>query len=469
MATDTLVGNTIPGWIKSVGVGAAAFAVCWAGAIAYWRAFDRMPSTVEMALALIALPIVLILGFWAGHGLLRRGTAAPAAASPAAAKASSAPVQAAPLAILAASLRSPHGASPEELAQAIAANKARPDLDPELVDADGFPVMTTRCDDAQDDGLRNEINEWLAQNGIADLLYSDEQWRALTLATAVVGELASVAASQLIPASGTPPMLQLMPLLPAGWRIAHHRATSLWLKHIVAQFGWPPEHIRLPAELAADPDAGLPSAIFGRLAKDAAVPDTPLAAIVVGCASHIGDGSVAEWAANGSLFTSANPKGAIPGEGAAGLLVTDLLQARSLADAPVALLGNVNEARLASSADDARRLNSSSLRELSDHVLSQAGIPPSTIEMVVADTGHRANRTLELMGLVSARMQQLDGTEDVMRVGVATGACGSVPLITALALARDQAIEKRAPVLVIGNEDPYLRVGAVVRHADFSS
>jgi hypothetical protein len=425
-----------------------------------------MPSTVEMALSLVALPLVLILAFWIGRRAAGGGLAPPAASSAITAKAPAAPVLAPALAILAASLRTPHGASPEELTQAITTNKARADLDPELVDADGFPVMTARCGDAQDDGLRDEITEWLAQNGMADLHYGDEQWRALTLATAVAGELARVATSQLIPATGSPPMLQLMTLLPADWRIAHHRGASLWLKYIVAQFGWPPEQIALPVVLAADTDAASPSAILGRLAKDGAAPDTPLAAIVVACASHIGDESVAKWAANGSLFTSVNAKGAIPGEGAAGLLLTDLRHARSLADAPFALLGNVNEARRDSSADEARRINSNSLGELAEHVLSQAGITASSVEMIVADTDHRVNRTLELMGLVPTRLQQLDGTDDVLRVGVATGACGPVPFITALALARDQAIDRRAPVLVIGNVDPYLRVGAVVRPAD---
>ena len=282
MATATLVGKTMPGWIKSVGLGAAAFAVCWAGAIAYWRTFDRMPSTVELLLSLLALPVALMLGFWVGRRLLNAGATAPAAASHAAAsKAASVPVQASALAMLAASLRSPHGASPEELAQAIAVNKARADLDPELVDADGFPAMTARCHYASDGDLQEEIKGWLAENGMADLVFNDEQWRALTMATGVVGDLASQAANSLITGDSTPPLLQLMPILPTEWSIGQHRAAAIWLKHTVSQFGWPPDRISLPAELAAGAAEAAPTAIFSRLANEAAANDAPLVAMVV--------------------------------------------------------------------------------------------------------------------------------------------------------------------------------------------
>ncbi|QNA98188.1 hypothetical protein [Massilia sp. Se16.2.3] len=79
-------------------------------------------------------------------------------------------------------LRSPHGASAEELAAAIADGKARPDLDPELVDDDGFPVMSARSNDAVDEALQEEIGEWLTEQGMAQLRWSEAQWRALTRA-----------------------------------------------------------------------------------------------------------------------------------------------------------------------------------------------------------------------------------------------------------------------------------------------
>jgi hypothetical protein len=457
----------MPGWLKNGLLAAFVFGACWGGAIWYWRATNGLPAADELVLSLFALPLALLGSFWLGSKLIALRAAAPAApaaqAHPTQATppASSAP----PLAILAASLRSPHGESAEELAAAIATNKACADLDQEFVDEDGFPVMTARSVDARDDALQEEITEWLTLNGMPDLRFTDEQWRALTMASAVAGELASYAASELIPSEGAPPMLQLIPLLPAEWHIEQRRAAGMWLQHTVTQFGWPPAHTTLAAELPPDASDVAPSAVLGRLVHHRTATDAPLAAMVVACASHIGEETVARWAAAASLFTSAQPQGLIPGEGAAGLLVTDLRRAQSIEGAAFVLLAPADEARRDSSADDTRRADPKLLGELVQRALVRGGVELSDVAMIVADTGHRSNRVLELMALASATMPQLDGEADVVRVGVASGTCGAVPFMTALALARHHALERDAPVLCISNEDPYRRCAALIRPA----
>jgi hypothetical protein len=82
---------------------------------------------------------------------------------------------------------------------------------------------------------------------------------------------------------------------------------------------------------------------------------------------------------------------------------------------------------------------------------------------LVADTGHRSSRVLELMAHVSAELSQLEEVDGVVRIGAGCGTCGDVPFITALALARHYVVERNAPVLCIGNEDPYCRVVALMR------
>jgi hypothetical protein len=454
----------MPDWLKGGLLAALVFGACWGGAIWYWRATESMPATGDLALFLLALPLALVLAPWLGRKLITLPAGAGATAAPATPAQAAASPAAAPLAILAASLRSPHGASTEELSAAIADNKARADLDQELVDEDGFPVMTSRSGDAMDEALQEEITEWLTENGMPELRFSDEQWRALTLASAVAGDLAGHAASDLIPTDGATPMLQLIPILPQEWHIAQRRAAGMWLKHIVAQFGWPPAHITLAAQVP--PDAGVtPSAVLARLANDGAATNSPQAAMVVACASHIGEETVAGWVASARLFTSSRPQGLIPGEGAAGLLVAGLRQARSIEGAAFALLDPVGEARRDSSADDARRADPKLLGELAERALNLGGAASADVAMIVADTGHRSNRVLELMGLASTAMPHLDGTDDVLRVGVASGNCGAVPFLTALALARHHALEREAPVLCVSNEDPYHRCTALVRPA----
>lgn len=466
--TSAQAPRQIPAWLKFGSIILTTFVVCWAIVLWYWRITNVDPGTGDLALALVILPAGLLLGFWGANKAIAAreasrtaatsATPSSAPATTAAHAATSAPM----LAILATALRSPYGASVEELASAIADNEARADLDKELVDDNGFPVMTARSDDALDEALQDEIAEWLTSQGIRQLHLSEEQWRALTLATGVAGELASTAAADLMPVEGKPPVLQLRLLLPQDWPIDVRRAATMWLTHTVGQYGWPEAAISTPAVLEVAPHI-TPTAVLQELAPGASSDNKPLVAIVIACGSLIGQESVDRLAASGSLFVSSQSRGQIPGEGAAGLLVTDLPQAQAFADAGAALLGPFYERRRDSSADDMRKVDSSLLLQLVEQVRTAATVDVSEIAMIVADTAHRPKRVLELMELSAPAIPQLDAADDIIRIGLGSGSCGDVPFMTSLAMARYYAHERSAPVLCISNEDPYLRSAALVR------
>ncbi|MGZ8293759.1 MAG: hypothetical protein ACXWVG_12000, partial [Telluria sp.] len=438
----------MPALLKSGLIALPFFGACWGGAIWYWRASDRMPATSDIVLYLLALPLGLLLALWLGRKLI--APSAPVPATNRAAEASpvtTAQSTALSLAIIAASLRSRHGASVEELSTAIAEDKARADLDNELVDDDGFPIMAARSDDAVDEALQEEVTKWLNDNGMPHLSFSDEQWRALTIATEVAGELASHATGNLIPAEGAAPMLHLFPLLPPEWRIEHRGAIGMWLKHTVVQFGWPVRCLSLNAEIPSHERAITPSVALERLAQPGATADSSVTAMIVACASYIGEETVDQWAADKLLFTSSRPQGSVPGEGAAGVLLTDVRQAKSIAGATFAVLDPVGKAQRDSSADDVKRVDASLLTELVERAVKHGGINPADVGFIVSDTGQRSNRTLELMGLVSAAMPHLDGSTDVVRLGVALGTCGAVPFVSALGLALHHVLQRQEPVL----------------------
>ena len=456
----------IPAWLKYGSIITTTFVVCWAIVLWYWRITDQDPGTGEMVLTLLILPMALLLAFWGAHKAVAARDAAEfpstsKSASASAATDANAATATPVLAIVAAALRCPYGTSAEELAGAIAENEARADLDKELVDDNGFPVMAARSDDALDEVLQDEIAEWLASQGTGQLQLSDEQWRALTLATAVASELGSQAAADWMPAEGAPPMLQLKLLLPEDWPIEVRRAATMWLKHTVSQYGWPAAAIAT-LQVHEQPDRLSPTAILQQLIP--ATPDNkPLVAIVIACASLIGQESVDRLSASSALFASAQSRGQIPGEGAAGLLLTDLHQAASIDGADFAVLGPVYERARDTSADTSRRVDSTLLLELVGQIRKAAPVDVADIAMIVADTAHRPNRVLELMGLTAPTIPQLDATDDVVRIGLGSGSCGTVPFVTVLALARHYALERSAPVLCISNEDPLLRAAALVR------
>jgi hypothetical protein len=452
--------HTLPGWVRQALIAATVVVACWGGTIVWWRTSARVPATSEWMLLLFALPVTLLLAGLIGHQWIVQRGAAQADALPATpahlANAAVRPVQAQHLAILATALRAPHGASPEELAAAIADNKARPDLDRELVDDDGFPIMCARCPDARDEALREDIADWLAAHGGVDAHFSDEQWRALTLASSVVAELAGRAAIEWTVRDDAMPSLQVLPLLPADWSAGQRDAAAAWLRHTAAQAGW-----RGEIGQAAPDDH--PGGDIAQLARIATAGETHRVTLVVVAASHVSEATVARWASEQMLFTSAQPQGLMPGEGAAGLLLGGAALAGTSDGQAVALLAPFGEAQ----ADDApaarRRGADRVLAGLVERTLADAGVDVGGVAMIVADTGHRSRPVYELMEYAATAMRQLDGSEDVVRVGAGSGACGVVPFVTALALGAHYAGVRQAPVLCLANEMPGRRIAALVR------
>jgi len=361
------------------------------------------------------------------------------------------------LAILGAALRTPHGASADELGARLAANKVDADLDPQLVDDQGLPVMTARSAQAIDEAVREEIADWLADSATPDLAFSDEQWRALVLGTAVMRDLAQQAAALALREEQGPAMLRLALLLPDGWQDAQRQAVSNWWLQVLAQSGWSAARLGV-----AEPDAASPAALVARLAHDGVASTQAVATILLACASHIGQDTVDRWSADGTLFTPGHPRGRIPGEGAAGLLLAGVRLAHSLDEAGCAqLLVQVDDGDHAS--DSARRLSPQRLNTLAERLLQDASIAPADIALIVADTGTDTRQALELMEFGAASAPHLDNASDIVRLGPACGACEAVPFVAALVLGAHAALEMNAPLLCVSNAMPGCRALALVR------
>jgi hypothetical protein len=393
--------------------------------------------------------------------LLKRQPAVPAAV-PVAPVPTVSERRAPSLAMLAAALRMPHGASSEELHAALATNKAHPDLVAELVDDYGFPVACARSAQAVDPALQEEIADWLAANAMAGIVPGDEAWRALLLGTAVMRDLADHAMVTLMPAQGEPPMLHVIAMLPSGWPLAQREAAALWWQHTLVQSGWPAA--RIIADQQAHSQDVAPATLLARLAHDVSTSPTPTATIVLASASHIGQDTVDRWSARNMLFTSHHPHGHVPGEGAAGLLLADARLASSGEGADLVHI-NLEYEQTDPAAASQKRYPPECLNRLAERVFEGAAVPSASVVTIIADTGPDPRAVLELMAFGAASTSHLDGSSDILRLGPACGACEGVPFIAALALARQAALEHKAPMLCVSNNMPGLRAVALVRHA----
>lgn len=437
-------------WLAAGLLALLAFGACWTGAIVWWRSRTGDPGTGELMFYLFVLPGGLLCGALAAQ---KRLAAAPPAPTPAPDDAPPPLPETLPVAILAAAIRSPYGATLDDLADSLARNKARPALDAELTDEEGFPLLTARCSDAVDPGLQAEITAWL---GDAVNNFSDEQWRALVLASSVTAELATA-----LPLHQEHDNLRLAPVLSADWPAAQRDAAGRWLQHIVVQHGWPAEHITIVPPNEADLSDTVPTTLLRPMATAA-----PGITLIVAGASHVGDATVQAWTIQQMLCTSTCPHGQIPGEGAVGLLLTNPALGASTG-IHFTVLEPIATAMHAISADEHRGPLPPVLPDLARATLTTAAIDASTLAAIVADT-RRTTRMLELMSFANSAAPQLTDAGEIVAFGRASGTCGAVPAITALALASHYVCDRNGPVLWLSNEDAFQRCAAIVRPPDMT-
>lgn len=438
-------------WIRGGILTMLTFGAFWGGAILTWRGTDRAPSTSDLVTYLVALPLAVL----AAVVLVRRFARQQPAADAAAPVATAAPVPTAAvrlpaLALVDAAVRTRYGDSVDELAAALDARRARPDLDPELVDDAGYPVMCVRVPSAGDGAWRADAEPWLAAQGHSDVRFGEAQWRALELASGIVAELADAAARDAV--DGT--LLRTVPLAPADWTAAQRTAAGGWLAHVATQAGWEAGTVAVspapPGEPAAAASALL-SVLAGQTHAD------PVLTLLVAFDSRIDQTLVDRMSSDGTLFTAAHPQGLVPGEGAAGLLLAD-------ASHPAPTLQAASTTRGAS-ADAAARVDATDLRRLTQRVLAETALEASAVAAVVTDADHRSSRVLETMALAHDDLPHLDAGIDVRTTGPAFGQAGAVPLLATLALARRQALEDAGTVLCVATNDPIHRSVALVRPA----
>lgn len=372
----------------------------------------------------------LLLFIWFGR------KAPPASAAPAAFAAPLAPLAAGPLALLVASaIRVRNGDSAAQLAAAFATNSARCDLDPELVDEEGYPVTSGRADTLDEAVLEEAMAPWLKAQGLEAVRFAREQLRALALASLVVRDLVPVAAGQnVLAADAALPVLQLQPMLAGLWNADQRDAARRWLRHLVEQQGWPAQGVVL---------SDAPPSLVAALACGTA----PLCKLLVACGSSIGQDSVNDWIGQRMLYTARNPRGHIPGEGAAGLLLADPAQAALLDGSSLVRLTARQGIR--DSAVDGPGPHDHSLLA----TLIRDAAQEHSVRCVAADTDLHPQRTAELLGAVGEALPQLDHERQLIPVGALCGETGAVGSLVALALAQEAAVRLGDGALCVSNLD----------------
>jgi hypothetical protein len=468
-------------WFKRSALVVLCFVAVWLLMVVYWRTNNRMPSAAEAILYLLVLPVAFLLCVW----LLRKSRALVVARAATATAATAAATAVQPvahvdnsvaernwhLAMLATALRSPHGASAEELTVALKSQDVRLQLDAELTTADGFPVKTGRIADVDSSVVSDAFASWQGAAQEPAQNWADEQLRALGMGTDVLQELLSQLFSQphlaayiqsvttgSVAREGVSlPMLQLLAFWPHRWTDEMCQVSSRWFKHQLVQHGWPPEKLDLVATTKEEPLAQLDAVLVQthRLAGSSIC-------LVVACESWIGEESILALDQAGQLRKAKVESGQTPGEGAVGFLLADMQTAHLLvAGAPYAKMHRVALGFRDKSADASGRTSGELLAKLVQDAVQTAGIAPEQISLIASDGDHR--RLAELFSLEAGVLPALDFRSQCLKVAADCGSAGSVSSLTALALAHREAVAEQGIALCIGCQGAYERVVMVVQ------
>jgi hypothetical protein len=484
-------------FFKGVALLVALCCLVWVGMLWHWQNTQHDMSVRDVVVYLGALPLTLfalvLLGGWAWRGASAKAAAqdAPAAAAVPAARAAPFQDEAARHAtwqLLAAHGSTVIGATPSEWLEAAEAQKPAPQLDPELRDANGLPVITARVADVDAAALDEELDALLLalQPQHPQLQLTPPLRRMLALlreplaasvaALAPWGEAASAAtpppaASQTAREAATGSRVGVLAAWPAGLNALEMALAQRWLiaqcKRAGAGVVAPERWTAVPAGDAAlcGPRLWLRADAWFEVQQREQRQD-PL--LLVATHSDIDDESLARMQ-DGSgvgLFSASRPKGTIPGEAAAVLLLAPASwPADPNADAPKPHLHRAAVAQRDKSIDATGRLAHTLAPQLITQALAAAQLTQHDIGAIANDADQHSARGAELFAAMLAGLPQLDATDDMRMIGQLCGDIGACATLMTAAMAAQQAVTIDKPCLALSLRDAQWRAALVARPA----
>lgn len=461
-------------------------AIVWGATIIYWSRTHRAITQADVVLYLVALPIVVVLGFFMLRWAWRRsGEKVAAQASAAAAAAASAPVTASATAderrwsarVLAQWVHTAAGDDAAAVWTAVRDSEVRPRPDAELLDDDGHPLFTTRIDDLDLDALRAALAELPPPAaGVSPTEPTPRLLRSLSLLSPCADWLDTTLAVWADARAGLPtaPALTVLLCMPP-LDDAHHDDTTeppqrAWARAWLApQLGaleaFDPRLHRLVMQTAHS-GADVLAWADQQLVQWQREQRTGLLLLLV-ADTLIDEATAARLARQGLLMSGRQPKGATLGEAAAGLLLATpdwpapSAHAAFELDHPPATLHRWAHRVRDKSADDAGRVGPEVARDALGDALHASAVPPDAVLAAVCDADLRPSRTTEWYGAMLQHIGHLDAAQDVAALGVALGDCGIAQAALCVALAAQRAATEQQAVVAATVSAPLAR-GAVV-------
>lgn len=467
-------------------------ALVWLVTLWRWQTSDHDASGADIVGQLFMLPLLLsavLLGAIWGVGRLREDAAKPMVAKPVRRTVEAKAEATVPgderrvsVAVWKAAVNLSAGSSPEHAFTQIQSAGLRPSLDPELQDIDGGPVFTARLPNLSVDELRHrlppEVSDRVVRalallQGPSDELFNGvvevaQAWPSGVAGGAVVADVAAAPdrpahlsgmaprVSEATRRAALLPKLSVRLAVPSAWTESEREHAAAWLRMRCTLLADECEALRqsppAPHVHALDHADGLWTLLDQQTVQWSREP-SPQWGLVLVADSGIDEAEVERRQAVGELFTSVHQTGRIPGEAAAGLLLTTAQWPALSEQHPLpARLFRPVRLRRDKSADAAGRVGPAVLHDAMTQALAICAALPDHLAHVLADADHRASRTAELFEALQELAPGLDPMLSVTRVGESCGDLGLAGALVPVALATglaQQDLDARVTLAVL--------------------
>lgn len=459
--------------------------VIWVAVLWQWEQSHRDMTVTDIVLYLGVLP-VLVFGLllamrWAWRGAGERASAAAQAAAAVASSAEAAPSPAQTLEaaarhntvkVLGAFVASPTGRAASDILDAAAEGLPRPDIDPELKDEEGLPVMCARIADLETHELEEHIEPLVAatrsqQAAWAEAQMSQHAVRALcALQQPLQRSIDALRPwEERFAEKNSRSVVRVLVGWPTEWSPFEQAAALAWVRLLTTELAGPSI---AATRFVFEAQAGTGEQLWVKadhllqvLIRD----KREDVLLVAACHSGISDAAVTELGKQQRLFSAAkHPKGLMPGEAAAALLLAPIHWPASADDEPPPVhLHRPAIAKRDKSIEAGGRISADTLRGTLTQALAASQLEPSQVGALVCDADQHTARSTELFGTTLEMLAHLDPTEDMRLIGVGNGHTGvaSTLLVVAAAAERARSVDKPTVALTLG--DAFMRLALLVR------
>lgn len=365
-----------------------------------------------------------------------------------------------------------HGDTVSDFKSAVDEKTNKFELDTELADVEGFPLMSARIAGLEPEETYEKFEEWLAEHPTTEAEsthWITEDKRTLHLLHSVFtgllrdffsnDHIAQLLSNYLENNKLPLPNIYIVTNVPNGWTQARLNITNDWLRSELLRQGWPGDKIlNVPIN-----DKKLNAwQILDSINESIHASDKQGAYFIAAAQSHLGERTFAEYEAAGQLLSAQNKSGNIYGEAGAGVLVLDEQLAKMFEEPPVVFMHRAAIRLRDKSADDSGKIKPSVLIEVMKDALLVSKIEAENIKILAADTDSRVSRITEFFAAQNEVLPEIDTEKGILKLQECCGMVGAAAGLASLVYAMDRVVNEEAPALWVSNTDAFNRCALVL-------